>query len=289
MTQFFEENFNFQLVSQLARSVFDFDETVETNLLGSELSFIQNFSPQISTIQNICNILPQDGSGIKDTIVEGLFIQDTFFHELFHLPQKYETYDLYFSSLPRYLDNWEAIGATENPNRVFKIGNIPEPIRIGRFFQALPHLFFCLASISPQRSLQLDTFSDGNEQNLPVLFSLLASVGQYTINKSKTFKRDSEWSRSAASNTRADTYLQCTQCPMRIALSDLFQISSLKPTTHTAKLLGKLAVQHDAECTSRFAIHRLRLEEARHPVEEAKLESSMKSIGIYEYFSWVLS
>lgn len=246
MTAFSEDNSNYQFDFEFARGVFDFNERSEIIFSGLEFICSKNksdSSPQISRIRHIYNILPLDGSDIKDTVVEGFYIQ----------------------------------------NKSFNIGNIKEPIRIGRFFQALQQLldlFNSSAFISLQKSSPLDTFSDVKEQKLPVLFSLLASVGQYTIKKSKTSERDNKWSRSAALNTRADTmFLQCTQCPMRISLQDLFRISSFKPTNYTAKLLGKLSVQHDAECPSRLAIHRLRSEEVHHPIEEGKLEFSMKSIG----------
>ena len=150
--------------------------------------------------------------------------------------------------------------------------NRKEQIRIGRCFQAFI-------------SSQLDTFSNVKEQKLPVLFSLLVSVGQYTITKSNTSIRIRQGSRFADLNTFTITmFLQCTQCSMHISLQELSRISlisNFKPTTHTAELLNKLSLQHDAQCCSRLAIHRLRSEEVHHSIEEGKLDSFINSIGIY--------
>ena len=180
-------------------------------------------------------------------------------------------------------EHWEPVSATDNPKQLCYPYNLHEPIRVSRFVRLLETADLYSSSslsTSPISSIQLDAPPDAKEVKLGVLYYLLASVGQYTLVIIQTSKQEGAWSRSASSATRAATkYLQCTQCSMRVPLSELSRFSALNPITHTAEILSKLSAQHDAECTSRLAINRYRSDEARTPIEEGQLESSQQSIG----------
>ena len=286
----YSHQFDFELVSN---GVFDFSKTIETHLGVFELISSQNICHWIfwlSSTPHITNILQQDVSYIKNSnIADGLNLQSTYLEldikssHSFNKNEILVTNSFCSTNLSFFLDNCEAVDATDNPNSFFNIGNRQEPFRIARFFQAwqVSDLFLSSASITPKSSLKID----GTKQELFVIFSLLASFGRYTLITDKSFKRNNEWSLSVASGTRTDSnYLQCTQCPMCIPLLELSRISSLKSTIHTVEILSQFSVLHDAECTSRRAIYLLRLEEARKPVEEGKLDfSTSNGICVLEF------
>ena len=291
---FVGENILHSFDVESVRQVFNFPETYETSLPDTELSSTDNSLPHISFTPhyyNESNFLQTEDFNVKKTnIFERLVIQTNagnIFNDVLFKPYKNDdiTETSLDSSQLYSFEHWEPVSATDNPQQ--SCYNLHEPIRISRFVKVLKTAdLYSSSSLSTSSisSIQLDAPPDAKELKPVVLYSLLASVGQYTLVNIQTPKQEAAWSRSASSATPVATksmYLQCTQCFMRVPLSELSRLSALNPITHTAEILSKFSAQHDAECISRLALNRLRSKGALKPIEEGQLESSRKSIGTH--------
>jgi hypothetical protein len=106
-----------------------------------------------------------------------------------------------------------------------------------------------------------------------LIFSIIASVGQYTLenkggNALISYRPLSKWA-----SPKSVTYLYCTRCPIRIPISDLSRYVSSKPQTHTAEALSQLILLHEPQCNSRQYINKLTSDDTIKPVEEGQLRS----------------
>lgn len=158
----------------------------------------------------------------------------------------------------------------------------PEPMRISKFSKFLnaPNNFSFSLNSAPQQPFHLEGPID--ETPIPPLFSILASVGQYSPLCEKTaedLEMHEDMTRTPLSSPK---FLQCAGCPTRISLSDLPKFTSQKPATHTRELLGRLSEQHHSECASRPRVSQMIMASERlsKPIEEGSDLTAVEITGV---------
>ena len=139
---------------------------------------------------------------------------------------------------------------------------------------------FGFSVLSPSQQ-SIDRESPIDETLLFPLFSIFASVGQYSVVCDKTAEGLEKQEGSSGAPQSSPKFLQCVDCPTRIPLSDLSMFASLKPSTNTRETLGILSEQHNSDCASRRRARQLSLTSAElsKPIEEGSDLSAAEITG----------
>lgn len=158
------------------------------------------------------------------------------------------------------VDAFEIFERTENyillePIRISKLYNIwKEPELVTPFSYGV----YSNSSYESLPDFHTDSPCDGFETK--IIFSVVASAGQYHIVTSPTPKTELS-SLSSASAPITTKYLQCSQCQTRIPLSKLPLAEQHNSITLTAEMLDKLLPLHDIACSTRQTVGRLGIDD----------------------------